>query len=146
MYNASLFIMYQLAGIYNVSMFIMSSLSHRVPKGNVSIDVGQHIFPCFSVSFPPHELIKIGSKLRAMAPSHSLDLHLYPIPVGFNVVGVLSSGSDKLYRVVDGAMSLNRWQSDDSVVCSPTVRIYCGSRIHMGLNNGQQCGSIPGID
>ena len=90
-----------------------------------------------------HELVQVARQLESMTAFHVLQLSFGFPPIRLNVLSMSAPyWIHKYYRVVNGGMSGNTWQTCHLLVCRPLVGMYYCSIGNMGLNNGQQCGSI----
>ena len=79
-----------------------------------------------------------------MTTLHMFELHFNPVPVGFDVLCVGASNRvDEMEGVVDGAVGSNWRELYYLAVRSPLVGVNDRTRSHVGLDDGEQCCSIP---
>ncbi len=76
---------------------------------------------------------------------HPFNISFYPIPIGFNCLGVSTTWCNKGLGVVNNSMSEPR-NLVYLAIGPPFIRPYCSTGKDCSLNYREQCGSISLLD
>ena len=77
-----------------------------------------------------------------MASSHTLQFSLYSTPVGFNILGMYTSGGINELKGMIYHFMVESWKPLDLTVCSPLIRMDNCVWCSMSSYDGQESGSI----